>query len=560
VAARWFEATLRLLRASDDARQIEVRVALASALRAVGELERCRAVLLEAIDLLPHDAGERRIDLTALCAAVEHWLGRHEDAHRRLARAWDDLPDRTTAAAGALQIELAVDGLYELDFEQTSEMGRGALATARAVGDRALVAAATSALCLGETVAGRIASAREHREEARLEVDRLADAELAPRVEALYYLGWAETYLELYDDAVAHFERGTEIARATGDGRLLVPMMLGKNFTFEMQGRLAEAIECCETALEAARLSSSPHELYRALFEQGWTLYYSGDLDGAMAAFEESLRVDPRLAGGTIPNAGGGPGWGLGLVWFDAGDIERGRKVLLDLNADDVVRTMPVERCFDWESLTLVELAVGNAEAADGYARRAEEDAAQLGLQLPAALAHRARAAVLLAAGEPGAAARVAAQSADEAAAVGAMLHAAFSHGLQGRALAASGERTEAIATLRQAERELDACGSVRARDEARRELRRLGARAEPRGPSAPGESGVASLTKRELEIAMLATERKTNREIAAALFLSEKTVESHLRHIFNKLGVSSRVEVARAIEQDLRARDGAHV
>ena len=34
---------------------------------------------------------------------------------------------------------------------------------------------------------------------------------------------------------------------------------------------------------------------------------------------------------------------------------------------------MPVERCFDWESLALVELAAGNAEAADAYARRAED-------------------------------------------------------------------------------------------------------------------------------------------------------------------------------------------
>ena len=105
-------------------RQVDVRVALASALRAVGELEQCRATLLEAIDLLPAGAAERRVELTALCAAVEHWLGRHEDAHQRLMRAWDDLPDRSTAAAAVLQIELAVDGLYELDFEQTAEMGR----------------------------------------------------------------------------------------------------------------------------------------------------------------------------------------------------------------------------------------------------------------------------------------------------------------------------------------------------------------------------------------------------------------------------------------------------
>jgi DNA-binding CsgD family transcriptional regulator len=88
--------------------------------------------------------------------------------------------------------------------------------------------------------------------------------------------------------------------------------------------------------------------------------------------------------------------------------------------------------------------------------------------------------------------------------------------------------------------------------------LRKLGARAEPRGPSSAGESGIASLTKRELEIADLVTDRKTNREIASDLFLSGKTVESHLRHIFFKLGVSSRVDVARAIEHDRREREAA--
>ena len=421
-----------------------------------------------------------------------------------------------------------------------------------------LIAAAAAALCLAETTAGHVVDAGAHRREARAEVDALSDAELAPRLEALYHLAWAETYLEHYDDAVAHAERGIAIARAFGQGRLLVPLSLAKNFPFEMQGRLRDAIELCESALEAARLSASAHELYRALFELGWTLYYAGDLDGALAAHEESSRVDPRLAGGTIPNGGGGPGWGLGVAWLESGEIERGRTMLLELGGENVARTMPVERCFDWESLTLAELAVGDVDAADGYARRAEQDAAQLALKLPSALAGRARAAVLLARGEPLEAARVAHESAEAAGSVGANLQAAFSRGLEGRALAAAGDRLEAIATLRRAERELDACGSVRVRDEMRRELRRLGARAEPRGPAAPGDSGIDSLSKRELEIAGLVTDRLTNREIAAALFLSDKTIESHLRNIFHKLGVTSRVEVARAVERERAASAGA--
>ena len=54
-----------------------------------------------------------------------------------------------------------------------------------------------------------------------------------------------------------------------------------------------------------------------------------------------------------------------------------------------------------------------------------------------------------------------------------------------------------------------------------------------------------AGLTGRELEVARLVMTGKTNREIAAELFLSEKTVETHLSHAFAKLGVSSRAALA---------------
>jgi DNA-binding CsgD family transcriptional regulator len=63
------------------------------------------------------------------------------------------------------------------------------------------------------------------------------------------------------------------------------------------------------------------------------------------------------------------------------------------------------------------------------------------------------------------------------------------------------------------------------------------------------GGHGLVSLTQRERQVADLVVSRYTNPEIAAALFLSPKTVETHLRHIFHKLDVTSRVELARTVE-----------
>ena len=65
------------------------------------------------------------------------------------------------------------------------------------------------------------------------------------------------------------------------------------------------------------------------------------------------------------------------------------------------------------------------------------------------------------------------------------------------------------------------------------------------------GGSGLASLSGREREIAELVSRGRTNREIAAELFLSEKTIESHLTKVFAKLGVSGRVAVAEAVGRE---------
>ena len=68
-----------------------------------------------------------------------------------------------------------------------------------------------------------------------------------------------------------------------------------------------------------------------------------------------------------------------------------------------------------------------------------------------------------------------------------------------------------------------------------------------------PGKSagiGTESLTEREHQVAGVIVDRKTNPEIAAELFLTPKTVETHIRNMLRKLDVDSRIGIARAVQR----------
>jgi DNA-binding CsgD family transcriptional regulator len=65
------------------------------------------------------------------------------------------------------------------------------------------------------------------------------------------------------------------------------------------------------------------------------------------------------------------------------------------------------------------------------------------------------------------------------------------------------------------------------------------------RGERKRPSSGWASLTPTELDVVRLVSEGLGNKAIASRLFISPRTVQAHLTHIYNKLGLTSRVQLA---------------
>jgi ATP/maltotriose-dependent transcriptional regulator MalT len=549
-AARWFAGALRLLpQAAPAQERVELLLARAGALAATGHFVASHAALLDALAIVPEEATALRAKLTTAAARVEHLLGHYEQAHARLAGALDSLPKPVSPEAVDLIIELALNTVYRTKYEAVQDWAGRAVTVARQLGEPTLTAVALSMLALADAMAGAGEQAQTDASEAAAMIDALPDDELAHRLDAALWLAAAEIYLDRYSEADAHVERALTVARATGQGELFLFFLYILGRVWYVRGKLSEATELLDGAIEAARLLGNREALAWSLFNRSVIALAVGDLDIALATAEESFELTRDVDESYVT------AWAavrLAATALESGQPAQAVELLLGSAGGEELTLIPGGwRAYSLELLTRCWLALDRHTEAEGAATCAEAKASTVQLPLATAWADRAGAAVLLHAGEAARAAERALASAATAATVGAPIEAALSRVLAGRALARAGQHDRAVAELQRAATELDACGALRYRNEAERELGKLGHRVHRRRqPGKTDGAGLESLTERELQVARLAVDGKTNPQIAAELFLSKKTVETHLRNIFRKLDVPSRVALARAVER----------
>ena len=350
--------------------------------------------------------------------------------------------------------------------------------------------------------------------------------------------GRARRALGRFEAALADLRRGAALAADTGRERVLLMLTVESVAPLIELGRLGEATATAEEGLELARLGENPRMLLWAHSALASARLAAGDVAAALSAAGEAVELDARAD----VYAAGQPGWCLGAALTAAGNPDQAIPALLGgFGGEALPAVLPADRPAAAADLIEARLALGDLAGAEAV------------LERPAAAGARAVAAAspgsrvprsCWPATRPGEA--LAAATAAREAASAAPLLRARARLAEGRALAALGERPAAVAALTEAEAALHGFGALRRRDEAVRELRRLGhrvvrlaGRRRRRGPAHRARAG----DRRRSSGA-----GRTNREVAEQLVLSTRTIEAHLRSIYGKLGVRSRVELAREV------------
>ena len=388
--------------------------------------------------------------------------------------------------------------------EQAREHGKRALALAESSGQTSVACTAHWALAMLEGLTGNASAAAHHIAES----ERLADEVRSPVLRV-----WtAEVRIEYaagigdWDTAISVGERTIALARSLGQRTLLPRLLVWCGLVYLSRGdreRSKRYLDEAWTLADASGPADRPLDVHTVVpVHTGLAAYHLG-----LREYRRAIRI--AEAGLAIADRSGY------VVWA----IHRLLPVVVEAS-------MWIQ---DWDRV-------------ERYGARLRRDSQRLGQRLGLAWADasdalvamlkdkdRERAVVLL---------RNAAESME---AIPYVVDGARLRKMLARALVEMGDREGAMRELRRVHDVFVRLGAESELSETRDQLRELGARP----PARSQATGVAGLTGRELDIARLVSDRKSNKQIGETLGISARTVSTHLSNIFGKLDVSSRGELA---------------
>ncbi len=470
-----------------------------------------------------HQEFLRRDDVERAARCV-FWLAaglqEHRD-HRARAFAWVlraqrmlDERQHQCVERGYLGLSIAFDALFKGDVSGAFAQFSDAATIGRRFGDSDLIALAGQSLGRLMIRMGKPQEGIRLLDEAMVAIDA---GEVSTLAMGDVYCSVIEGCLEIFDLRRAQ-EWTAALTRWCESQPDLVPYsgqcLVRRAELLQLHGAWTDASAAAANACE--RLVQKDHPASGAAFYQCAELHR---LRGEIAEAEEAYRSASRYGRKPLP--------GLALLRLAQGETDAAATTIR--LAVDEARSGPV-RSRLLPAYAEIMLAVGDVAAA----RAAAEELAVLADDLDAAVLHamaaQARGAVLLAEGDG----RTALDALRQAWTVWQDVDAPYE---SARVRVAIGLAYRALGDRDAAEMELDAARWIFAHLGAGPELARVDALGSAASPAVVAHP----LSARELEVLRLVAAGKSNRTIAAQLFISERTVERHVSNIFAKLDVSSR-------------------
>jgi len=511
----------------------------------------------------------QRGEIVGTTAIALHIAGNSEQAIAFADRALRE----TLPALQEAEVRLSIAGMFAISPEIRIGAGRLALN----LPDLPETVRARHLACLFHNLvtAGRLDEARAVLEETRATVESVGDAR------ATFTLRVAESALEYTDDRFGpSHELITEAYRDgifAGDDQRLRLAHMWHGELLSVADRYEEALAIATDGLAAAQRDQQGWAYQMFETWHGRMLLRTGRISEAAAALEGRFALEDGTHAAAVLDAAGIVA--LGRLAIRTGDTRQARR-LGDIAQVMLEQGTPAVRRHAGWLLAIFAMAEGNAEAARRWlSATADPDGRAILPRFPLDIADEVLLARIALATQDDQLVQLALSASrrraelnpgiDSIAATAAHVRGLLerNHADLREAVAlfeGTPRRLELAAALEDLGAELTATDRDAAIDvlgrtlalytelgaswDARRvrsRLRELGVRRRL-VTTEPETSGWAAMTTSELTVARLVAEGLTNREVAERLFVSPHTVNTHLRHVFSKLGINSRVELAR--------------